>query len=87
MAKEHINQLLGAQVITASSSPYSSPISLVRKKDGSLRMYVDYRQLNSKTRKNAFPLPRIEESLDALTGAQWFTAMDLASGYDRVPVT
>lgn len=84
--KTHINQLLEAQVIRESSSPYASPIVLVRKKDGSLRMCVDYRLLNAKTRKDAFPLPRIEESLDALAGAQWFSTLDLASGYNQVPV-
>lgn len=87
VAKEHINQLLSTQIIRESSSPYASPIVLVRKKDGSLRMCVDYRQLNSKTQKDAFPLPRIEESLDALFGACWFTTLDLASGYNHVPVT
>ena len=86
MAKAHINLLMEAQVITESCSPYASPIVLARKKDGSLRMCVDYRQLNAKTRKDAFPLPRIEESLDALTGAHWFSTMDLASGYHQVPV-
>lgn len=85
--KDHINQLLSAQVIRESCSPYASPIVLVKKKDGSLRMCVDYRQLNAKTRKDAFPLPRIEESLDALTGARWFSTMDLASGYNQVEVT
>lgn len=87
VVKDHINQLLEAQVIRESSSPYGSPIVLVKKKDGSLRMCVDYRQLNSKTRRDAFPLPRIEESLDALTGARWFSTLDLASGYNQVPVT
>ncbi|XP_042338496.1 uncharacterized protein LOC121939556, partial [Plectropomus leopardus] len=87
LVKEHINQLLEAQVIQESSSPCASPIVLVKKKDGSLRMCVDYRQLNTKTRKDAFPLPRIEESLDALTGARWFSTMDLASGYNQVPVS
>ncbi|XP_054872643.1 uncharacterized protein LOC129350363 [Amphiprion ocellaris] len=86
VVKEHINQLLESQVIRESSSPYASPIVLLRKKDGSLRMCMDYRQLNSKTRKDAFPRPRIEESLDALTGARWFSSMDLASGYNQVPV-
>ncbi|KAI3368246.1 hypothetical protein L3Q82_007966 [Scortum barcoo] len=84
--KAHINQLLESQVIRESSSPYASPIVLVRKKDGSLRLCVDYRLLNSKTRKDAFPLPRIEESLDALSGAHWFSTIDLASGYNQVPV-
>lgn len=71
VVKTHINQLLEAQVIRESCSPYASPIVLVKKKDGSLRMCVDYRQLNSKTRKDAFPLPRIEETLDSLTGARF----------------
>lgn len=84
--KAHINQLLETQVIRESCSPYASPIVLVRKKDGSLRLCVDYRQLNSKTRRDSFPLPRIEESLDALCGAHWFSTMDLASGYNQVPV-
>ncbi|KAL6456493.1 hypothetical protein MHYP_G00350370 [Metynnis hypsauchen] len=66
------------EVIRESCSPYASPIVLVKKKDGSLRMCVDYRQLNSKTRKDAFPLPQIEESLDALSGAKWFSTLDLA---------
>lgn len=74
-------------MIRESCSPSASPIVLVKKKDGSLRMCVDYHQLNSKTRKDVFPLPRIEESLDALTGARWFSTMDLASGYNQVPVT
>ncbi|KAK0131974.1 Retrovirus-related Pol polyprotein from transposon 17.6 [Merluccius polli] len=87
VVKTHINQLLEAQVIRESSSPYASPIVLVKKKDGSLRMCVDYRLLNSKTRKDAFPLPRIEESLDALSGARLFSTLDLASGYNQVPVS
>lgn len=84
--KAHINQLLESQVIRESCSPYASPIVLVKKKDGALRLCVDYRQLNRKTRKDAFPLPRIEESLDALSGARWFSTLDLASGYNQVPV-
>ena len=86
MVKAHIKQLLDSQVIRESSSPYSSPIVLVTKKDGSLRLCVDYRQLNSKTRRDAYPLPRIEESLDALSGARWFSTLDLASGYNQVPM-
>ncbi len=87
VVKTHINQLLEGQIIWESCSPYASPIVLVKKKDGGLRMCVDYRQLNSKTRKDVFPLPRIEETLDALTGARWFSTLDLATGYNHVPVT
>lgn len=85
--RTHIRKLLDSQVIRESCSPYASPTVLVRKKDGSLRLCVDYRLLNNKTRKDAFPLPRIEESLDALSGAQWFSTIDLASGYHQVAVT
>ncbi|KAJ8012560.1 hypothetical protein DPEC_G00044120 [Dallia pectoralis] len=74
------------KVIRESSSPYASLVVLVKKKDGSIRLCVDYRQLNGKTRKDAFPLPHIEESLDALSGTRWFSTMDLASGYNQVPV-
>lgn len=84
--KAHINQLLESQVIRESCSPYASPIVLVKKKDGALRLCVDYRLLNRKTRRDAFPLPRIEESLDALSGARWFSTLDLASGYNQVSV-
>ena len=83
-AKAHIYELLERDVVRPSCSPYSSPIVIVQKKDGDIRLCVDYRQLNAKTRKDAYPLPRIEESLDALTGARWFSTLDLASGYNQV---
>ena len=84
--KQHIQELLASGVIRASSSPYASPIVIVQKKSGELRMCVDYRQLNARTRRDAYPLPRIEESLDALGGAKYFSTLDLASGYNQVPV-
>ncbi len=84
--KAHIKQLLEQNVIRESCSPYSSPIIIVKKKDGSIRMCVDYRQLNAKTRRDTYSLPRIEESLDALSGACWFSTLDLASGYNQVAV-
>ncbi|CAB4010089.1 Transposon Ty3-I Gag-Pol poly, partial [Paramuricea clavata] len=67
-----------------TNSPKSIP--RVRKKNGSLRLCVDYRKLNLRTQKDSFPLPRIDESLDALNGAQWFTTLDLASGFNQVAV-
>lgn len=78
--REHITKLLKKGVIKPSSSAYASPIVLVRKMDGSLRLCVDYRQLNSKTKRDAFSLPRIDESFDALQGAKFFSTIDLASG-------
>lgn len=70
--REHITKLLQKGVIKPSSSAYASPIVLVRKTDGNLRLCVDYRHLNAKTKRDAFPLPRIDESFDALQGAKFF---------------
>lgn len=84
--KEHISGLLRKGLIRESSSSYASPVVLVRKADGSLQLCVDNRKLNLKTRRDAFPLPRIDESLDALCKAQGFSTIDLASGYHQVNI-
>lgn len=81
-----VQEMLNADIITPSISPWSSPIVLVRKKDGSTRFCTDYRKLNEVTRKDSYPLPRIEESLEALGGSKWFSTLDLASGYWQVEV-
>ena len=82
--REHIKQLLDVGIIRESSSPWASPIVVVRKKDNSIRLCVDYRQLNSVTVKSSFPLPRIDESLQTLGGAKYLSVLDLASGYHQV---
>ena len=82
--RDLLQRLLDQGIIKRSSSPYASPVVLVRKKDGSLRLCVDYRRLNAKTVRDSFPLPRIEESLEALRGAQYFSSLDLAHGYHQV---
>lgn len=84
--KEHIQGLLDKNIIHRSNSPYASPVVIVWKKDGSIRLCVDYRKLNAKTKMDAWPLPRIDDSLDALGGSSWFSTLDLASGYHQVPM-
>ena len=81
--KEHLQVLLERGVIRHSQSDYASLVVLVCKKSGALRLCVDYRRLNAKTRKDAYPLPRIDESLDALGRAWYFSASDLASAYNQ----
>ena len=79
-----IREMLDAGAIRESHSPWASPVVLVRKKDGSLRFCIDYRKLNERTVRDAYALPRIEETLDALHGAQWFSSLDLKAGYWQV---
>ena len=82
--ESQIGTMLDQGIIKVSSSPWSSPIVLVKKKDGTTRFCVDYRKLNAVTRKDSYPLPRIDDALDALAGAKYFTTLDLQSGYHQV---
>ena len=84
--QEHVSSMLKQGVIEPAQSPWASNIVLVRKKDGSLRCCVDYRQLNKVTRKDAYPLPRTDTCLDAMSGAKWFSTFDLRSSYHQVEV-
>ena len=78
--------MLEQRVIQPSHSPWASPVVLVIKKDSTLRFCVDYRRLNQVTKKDAYPLPRIDDSLDSVAGSCWFSTLDLASGYWQTEV-
>jgi hypothetical protein len=83
---EMLNDMQRRGVIEESDSPWSSPVVLVRKKNGEIRFCVDYRKLNNVTKKDCFPLPRIDDTLDTPAGAKWFSTLDLKSGYWKVDV-
>ena len=75
--KNYLEDLLNRQWIKHSSSAYSSPVVIVRKKSGEMRLCIDYRELNRKTVPDKYPLPRIQEMLDNLHGMEWFSILDL----------
>ena len=85
--RRHLQGLLAAGIIKESRSPYASPIVLARKKNGQLRMCVDYRTLNRRTIPDQYTVPRIDDALDCLSGSKWFSVLDLRSGYYQIPMT
>ncbi|KAG1168581.1 hypothetical protein G6F71_009002 [Rhizopus microsporus] len=84
--KKELQEMLDLGLIRPSNGTWTSPVFFVKKKDGSLRLVIDYRKLNKMTIKDAFPLPLIDELLDALGGATIFSTLDAASGYWQVPM-
>lgn len=84
--RRQLAQLLESGAIRPSQSPYAAPVLFVHKKDGSMRMCIDYRALNKITVKNRFPLPRIDEMLNCLHGAKVFSKIDLKSAYNQIRI-
>ena len=84
--KKQLEELAEKGFIRPSVSPWGAPVLFVRKKDGSMRLCIDYRELNRVTIKNKYPLPRIDDLLDQLQGASVFSRIDLRSGYHQLRV-
>lgn len=84
--KKAIDDLLKMGVVRKSTSPWASPLVLVRKKSGAVRLCVDYRRVNALVKPDGFPLPRIQDCLDAVAGTKFFSTFDLTSGYFQIPL-
>jgi hypothetical protein len=86
VVRSHIEDMEKHKIIRESTSPYAAPVVMVKKKGGEMRFYVDYRKLNQVTVKDRFPLPRIDETIESLYGAKFFTTLDLFSGYWQIEI-
>ena len=90
-SRQEMNSIMGGYikqgVVERSRSPWCFAVVLVKKKDGSMRCCVDYRALNGITVKDSYPLPRVENTLDALSGAKWLSTWDMKSGYHQVKIS
>lgn len=84
--RKQLAELLDLRLIRPSSSPWGAPVLFVRKKDGTMRLCIDYRAVNQVTKRNSHPLPRIDECLERLGGARYFSSIDLKSGYHQVKI-
>ena len=84
--KDQLQDLLAKGFIRPSVSPWGAPVLFVKKKDGSMRLCIDYRELNKVTVRNRYPLPRIDDLFDQLAGAKWFSKIDLRSGYHQLRI-
>ena len=81
---QHIQEMLDGGAIQPSQSPWCNAIVLVRKKDGLLRFCIDFRRLNAQTKKDAYPLPHMQETMESMVGTRHFSCMDLKSGFWQV---
>lgn len=85
--KDELKKMLELDLIRPASGRWSSPLFFIKKKNGSLRMVIDYRRVNRLTTPESYPLPHIDDLLDSLNGASWFSTLDAASGYWQVPMS
>ena len=82
--RENLQDMLDRGAIQPSKSPWCNAIVLVRKKDGTLRFCIDFQKLNARTKKDSFPLSRMQETMEFMVGARFFSSMDLKSGFWQV---
>ena len=85
--RQHIQEMLDGGAIHPSQSPWCNAVVLVRKKDGSLRFCIDFWCLNAKTKKDSYRLPRMQETMESMVGAQYFSCMDLKSSFWQVKMS
>ena len=83
---QQVEAMLQHGVIEPAASSWASNVVLARKKNGSLRLCVDYRRINDITYQDSYPLPHIDTCLNTLKGASWFSTLDLSSGYHNIPI-
>ena len=81
---EEVQRLIDNILVVKSKSPWAFPLVHIKKKDGSIRICIDYRKLNKVTLHDSYPLPKVHECLDALQGAKWFSTIDATSGFFQV---
>ena len=85
--RDAVKKMIQSRIIEPSRSPWAAPVVLVPKKKGEIRFAIDYRKLNEVTKKEIYPLPRMDDTLDAVGNAQYFSTFDLASGYWQIPMS
>lgn len=83
---KEVTKMLEQGIVEPSTSPWSSPVVMVKKQDGTWGFCIDYRKLNAVTHQDAYPLPRIDKTLDLFSGSTYFTILDLAAGYWQVGI-